>query len=98
MESDHNFYSGLVENMSVSGVFVATHVLLRIGDRMQFSLRLGDSEELIHGTGEVKWTRQYSDTSDAPPGLGVRFVDLSCDARDRIHEFIRAREPILFED
>ena len=40
LESDHNFYTGLTQNISAGGLFIATNVLRRIGDRitLKFSL------------------------------------------------------------
>ena len=34
LESDHNFYTGLTQNISAGGLFIATHVLRKIGDRI----------------------------------------------------------------
>jgi len=98
LESDHNFYAGFVENLSVSGIFIATHKLRKIGEEVEFSLRLGDSDETLTGIGEVRWIRQYSETSDVPPGMGLRFVELSPEGHRRIESFLRNREPLFFDD
>jgi uncharacterized protein (TIGR02266 family) len=98
VESDHNFYAGFAENLSVSGVFVATHTEHRVGDRVAFKLRIGDSEEPLRGIGEVRWVRQYSETSDAPPGVGLRFLELEEVARRKIGEFLTGRDPLFFDD
>src|SRR4029079_19692672 len=34
LESEHNFYTGLTQNISAGGLFIATHHLRRIGDRI----------------------------------------------------------------
>ena len=34
LESDHNFYTGLTQNISSGGVFIATHHIRKIGDRI----------------------------------------------------------------
>ena len=97
--SEHNLYSGFVENLSASGVFIATHELRPIGDKVEFTIRLGEAEEVVvTGVGEVRWVREYSETSDAPPGMGVRFLGLGDDSRKRLDDFIRSRDPLFFDD
>ena len=41
--SDHNFYTGLAENMSAGGVFVATHLLKPVGEIVQLTIHLPES-------------------------------------------------------
>ncbi len=98
LESEHNLYAGFVENLSVSGVFIATHSLRRIGEQVEFSLRLGEREDTIAGVAEVRWIREYSETSDSPPGMGLRFVELDANSQAHLETFIRSREPLFFDD
>ncbi len=98
LESDHNFYAGFIENLSVSGIFVATHTKRRIGELVEFSIRFGKDEEPITGVGEVRWIRQYSETSDTPPGVGLKFQKLADGARQRIAAFLKDREPLFFDE
>src|SRR5690349_11115291 len=98
LESDHNFYAGFIENLSVSGVFVATHTKRKIGELVEFSIRLSADEEPITGVGEVRWIRQYSETSDTPPGVGLKFQKLAEGARKRIDACLTNREPLFFDD
>jgi uncharacterized protein (TIGR02266 family) len=97
MSSEHNFYAGLAENISAGGIFVATHVVKPVGERLQLSLTLpGDLS--LQCTGEVRWTRPYSHTSTSSPGLGIRFLDLSPEAVALIERFVRNREPLLYDE
>jgi uncharacterized protein (TIGR02266 family) len=98
LESEHNFYTGFLENASISGIFVATHTPGRIGDRVEFKIQLGDTEEPIVGVGRVRWLRQYSETSDTPPGMGLEFMELPPSSRRRIDEFLWSRTPLFFDD
>jgi uncharacterized protein (TIGR02266 family) len=96
--TEHNFYAGFVENLSHAGLFIATHVVRPIGSQVEFSIALDDDKEPIKGLGEVRWIRQYSDTSDAHPGMGLRFLELSPEGRKRIEQFLVGREPIFYDD
>lgn len=96
--SDHNFYTGFIENMSSGGIFIATHRLKQVGDRLEFSITLPDSKQPITGVGEVRWVRVFSEDSNVEPGMGLRFTEISAQAVHRVQTFLAQREPIYYED
>ena len=96
--SDHNFYTGFVENISEGGVFIATHTLKAAGDILELSIRIPTGAETIRGTGEVRWVREFSEQSNTPPGIGVRFLDLEPGSKEVIEQFLARREPMFFEE
>ena len=97
LESEHNFYLGLTENLSEGGLFIATHLLRPIGAPVAVTLKLPNSPEPIAAQGTVRWVRQYSETSDTEPGMGVRFEQLSPEHTQIIRQFLATR-PALFHD
>ncbi|MET0591641.1 MAG: TIGR02266 family protein [Polyangiaceae bacterium] len=98
MESESNFYMGLTENLSEGGIFIATHVLKPLGSVISVSFKLPEVEEPIKATGSVRWIREYSETSDASPGLGVRFEQLTTEQYQQIHRFLAARDPLFYDE
>jgi uncharacterized protein (TIGR02266 family) len=96
--SEHNFYAGFVENMSVGGIFIATHQLKPVGERLSFSVHLPGSDEPIKGVGEVRWVRVYSEASNVPPGMGIRFDPLDSESTQRIEAFLAQREPLFYDE
>ena len=98
LASEHNFFAGLTENVSVGGIFVATHALKPLGERVDVTLRLPDSEEPLTAVAEVRWLREYSERSDSSPGMGLRFIEIADAALERIKRFLEAREPLLWDD
>lgn len=95
--SDHNFYSGFAENLSVGGVFVATHQVRPVGEKVEISIHLPDGTE-VRAVGEVRWTRLFNAESDVPPGMGLRFTELNSGADSAIESFLRQREPLFYDD
>ena len=80
LESDHNFYTGLTQNISSGGVFIATHHLRKIGDRITLKFTLPDSGKQLAVETEVRWLRENSALMNAGvsgTGMGVRFINLS---------------------
>lgn len=96
--SEHNFYAGFVENMSSGGIFIATHQLRPVGEKLEFSVHLPGQEHPIKGEGEVRWVRVYSETSNVPPGMGIRFLEIDDDSVKNIEAFLAQREPMFYDD
>jgi uncharacterized protein (TIGR02266 family) len=96
--SDHNFYSGFAENISSGGVFVATHMLKPVGEILELGIYFADNEQSIRVMGEVRWVRVYNESSDVPPGMGIRFIELERGAQDIIETFLKKRDPLFFDD
>ena len=97
VSSEHNFYAGFVENMSVGGIFIATHQLKPVGERLEFSVNLPGSDEPIRGNGEVRWVRVYSEASNTPPGMGIKFDALDSASVRRIEAFLAQRDPLFYD-
>lgn len=95
--SDHNFYAGFAENLSSGGVFIATHKLKPTGSKIELSINLPDGITL-QAEGEVRWIRVFNELSDTPPGMGVKFTNLSSASVAVIQSFLARREPLFFDD
>jgi len=79
------------------GIFVATYEKpppLGAGVRVALRFPTGPSCEL---SGSVAWVRDQLG-EDAPPGFGVRFVDVPEEARKLVGAYAEAREPLLYDD
>ena len=100
LESDHNFYTGLTQNISSGGVFIATHHLRKIGDRITLNFTLPGSNKTLAVETEVRWIRENSALmrAEGGTGMGVRFINLSAEAKAAIDAFVEARESLFYDD
>jgi uncharacterized protein (TIGR02266 family) len=98
MESESNFYMGLTENLSEGGIFIATHVLKPMGTSMAVVFKLPDVADPVKLVGTVRWVREYSETSDTSPGMGVRFEQLTDEQANQIRRFLAARDPLFYDE
>ncbi len=96
--SDHNFYAGFIENLSAGGVFMATHIIKPVGETMDIVVNLPNRDEPVRARGEVRWVREFNEFSNVPPGLGLRFVEISSDDVAAIAGFLEQRDPMFFDD
>jgi uncharacterized protein (TIGR02266 family) len=100
LESDHNFDTGLTQNISAGGVFIATNHIRRIGDRITLKFTLPGSEKTIDVETEVRWIRENSALLrvEGAQGMGVRFINLSAEASAMINGFLESRESLYYDD
>ena len=99
LESDHNFYTGLTQNISAGGLFIATNAIRRIGDRITLKFSLPGAPELAVET-VVRWIRENSALNrvEGATGMGVRFVNLSPQAATAIQSFRESRDSLYYDD
>jgi uncharacterized protein (TIGR02266 family) len=100
LESDHNFYTGLTQNISAGGLFIATHHIRKIGDRITLKFSLPGSDVPLAVETEVRWIRENSALHrvDGASGMGVRFINLSPEASAAISAFLEARDSMFYDD
>jgi uncharacterized protein (TIGR02266 family) len=100
LESDHNFYTGLTQNISAGGLFIATHHLRRIGDRITLKFQMPGTDQTLAVETEVRWIRENSSLQrvDGATGMGVRFINLSPEAAAAINQFLQSRDSLYYDD
>jgi molecular chaperone DnaK len=82
------FINEYISNLSPGGIFIRTDSPELPGELLEFEFRLGDGFELIRGRGEVAWVRHQSEGPERPPGMGVRFIELSPGSKDLIYKIV----------
>jgi uncharacterized protein (TIGR02266 family) len=97
ISSESNFYVGFTENLSATGVFVATYTPKRIGTKVEITLTFPNGTQIV-APGVVRWIRGSTPGGDAWPGMGVQFEKLTADQDAAVKKFIRFRDPLFFDD
>jgi uncharacterized protein (TIGR02266 family) len=100
LESDSNFYTGLTQNISAGGLFIATHAIRRIGDHITLTFALPGNTQSITVETEVRWIRENTALHrvDGASGMGVRFINLSPEANAAITTFLQSRDSLYYDD
>ena len=98
LSGPHTFFSGFTMDISEGGVFIATHQLFPIGTEFRIILFVG--KEKLEIESEVVWVRGEDSAiiSGEEPGMGLRFLSLDDRSLSVISEFIKKREPLLYDD
>jgi hypothetical protein len=98
--SPSNFYKGLSGNDIVDhgGLFVSTYKLPKLGQPVRLKVSLPGGYE-FEANAVVRWRRESSDAgSDAPPGFGAQFTEITTEARQLVYRYVRNREPMFHDD
>jgi type IV pilus assembly protein PilZ len=95
--ADDTFLFASIANISQMGIFVRTVEPLAIGTKMALTFE-PPGHEPFKLVGAVAWVNKVRPGGDNPnPGMGIRFVGLTLDQRERLVEVIRTiayvREP-----
>jgi type IV pilus assembly protein PilZ len=87
--AEDTFLYASITNISAMGIFVKTTEPLTVGTRLIMAF-LPPGAEPFKLEGEVAWINALRPDGDNPnPGMGVRFVNLRPDDRERLVEVIR---------
>jgi len=88
--SEDNYLFAYITDISATGIFVRTTTPEQPGTHLNLRLSSDDAEAL-ELEGEVIWVNPYRPTTpdNLHPGMGIRFVNLDNELRDRLFELIR---------
>jgi uncharacterized protein (TIGR02266 family) len=89
-ETEDTFLYASIANISEMGIFVRTTEPLPVGTHLTLRFAPPRSNDAFVLRGVVQWVNTVRPLHDNPnPGMGIRFVELSADDRERIVEAIR---------
>jgi type IV pilus assembly protein PilZ len=81
-----------ISNIGKGGVFIKTDKPLKRGDKVSLKLFLPDGGKELEIMGEVAWSsekKHRTPLGEHPPGMGVKFVDISAEDKVRIDKVLR---------
>ncbi len=89
-ETEETFLYAAIANISELGIFVRTTDPLSMGSQLTLRFVPPDASEPFVLQGTVQWVNFVRPMHDNPnPGMGIRFVDLTLDERERLVSTIR---------
>lgn len=89
-QTEETFLYAAITNISELGIFVRTTEPLPVGTHLTLRFVPPNSPDSFVLQGTVQWVNTVRPLRDNPnPGMGVRFVELTPDDRERLVETIR---------
>jgi uncharacterized protein (TIGR02266 family) len=88
--SEDNYLFAYITDISATGIFVRTTSPEQPGTHLNLRLSAEDAGP-IEVEGEVIWVNPYRPGApdNLHPGMGIRFINLDSELRDRLFELIR---------
>jgi uncharacterized protein (TIGR02266 family) len=89
--SEDNYLFAYITDISETGIFVRTTSPEQPGTRLNLRFRPDDEGPQIEVEGEVIWINPFRPgvADNLHPGMGIRFVALDDELRDRLLELVR---------
>ena len=81
---ESGIFTGMARNLSQSGMFMATVAPAKEGTEFRITFKLPFEETVVNCICKVMWSSGFETRSTKGTGVGVRFVDLDDETRDRI--------------
>ena len=85
------FIEKYAQNISYGGLFIQSRTPMPVGTLIKFEFRLTDESKVISGVGRIVWSRDDDDNDNAPTGMGVKFIKVDPENRERITEIVDRR-------
>jgi type IV pilus assembly protein PilZ len=88
---EDNYLFAYITDISETGIFVRTTSPEQPGTRLNMRFRPDDESAQIEIEGEVIWVNPYRPGApdNLHPGMGIRFVELGDELRDRLLDLVR---------
>jgi uncharacterized protein (TIGR02266 family) len=89
--SEDNYLFAYITDISATGIFVRTTSPEQPGTHLNLRFRPDDESPQLEVEGEVIWVNPFRPGApdNLHPGMGIRFVAIDEDLRDRLLELVR---------
>lgn len=81
-------FFGYAGDISASGMFISTVNPRRKGEQFALQFTVPGAPAPISVNAEVAWVREHSTNAEFPPGMGIRFLDITDEAAAAIRAFV----------
>lgn len=90
-EDRKGVFFGYAKTLSRGGMFIASVNPRNLGEEFDISFSLTGAQMDIKCKAVVAWRREYDPYLKHEPGMGIRFLDLNEELRDKIDEWIKKK-------
>lgn len=96
-DGPHTFFTGLTQDISKGGIFLATHQIYPVGTGIDLSFIIDGGQYNVKAV--VRWIRQPESISNADmlPGMGLQFIDPGKDLIEVFDRFLMEKDPLMVD-
>ncbi|TAN60732.1 hypothetical protein EPN18_08030 [bacterium] len=85
-------FFGYGKTLGRDGMFITTVNPKKAGEEFDICFKLATEDIEVKSRCRVVWARGFDPSLKKEPGMGIQFVDLMSEVRDKIDEFIKKAE------
>lgn len=89
-EDTKGAFFGYAKTLSRGGMFIASVNPRKIGEEFDITFRLTGDDKDIKCKCAVVWRREY-EPHQHDPGMGIKFLDLGEEVKDKIDEWLKKK-------
>ncbi len=90
-EDKKGTFFGYAKTISRGGMFITSVNPRKVGEEFEITFKLPGLDADIRCKCSVIWMREYDSLVKQEPGMGIRFVDLDNELRDKIDEWVNGK-------
>ncbi len=87
-ECMEDFLVDYTANISIGGMFIETETPRPLGSRFRLRFQLPGLTSAIDTMAEVRWVLTPEEAGPLPPGMGIRFEDLTEEDRAQVQSLL----------
>ncbi len=96
--SGHDFYTGLLQDISTGGLFIATDKIHRIGDAITVRFGFPGRPEPIEAKGIVRWQRSHFADDSQPEGYGIQLEGLPAEVVAAVNKHLQQNSSLMYSE
>jgi len=94
----HDFYTGLLQDISTGGLFVATDKYHKIGEEIVVRFEFPGLSEPIEAKGTVRWQRSHFADKSQPEGYGIQLEELPPAVVAAVNKHLKQNSSLMFSE
>jgi uncharacterized protein (TIGR02266 family) len=96
--SGHDFYTGLLQDISTGGLFIATDKIHRIGDSITVRFAFPGRPDPIEAQGVVRWQRSHFADASQPEGYGIQLEELPPEVVAAVNKHLEQNSSLMYSE
>ncbi len=90
-EDKRGVFFGYAKTMSRGGMFITSVNPRKVGEEFEITFKLPGVAPDIRCKCSVIWMREYDSLVKQEPGMGIKFIDLDNEVRDKIDAWVSGK-------
>ena len=88
-EDEKGVFFGYAKDLSKGGMFIATVAPRKVGTEFTINFSIPSGGMAVKSKCRVSWVREYNADSLQGPGMGIKFLNLPLEVKEKIGDWVK---------